>query len=139
VSLRFLLDTNVLSEPSRPAPNPRILRRLEEHQGEIGIAALTWHELLFGCERLPSSRRKEQIEGYLFSVVRPSFPILSYDEEAAAWHATERARLEAKGQSPPFIDGQIAAIAKVNKLVLITGNLRDFAAFDELRVEDWRL
>lgn len=43
VSLRFLLDTNTLSEPSRPSPDPLVLSRLEEHDGELAIAAPSWH------------------------------------------------------------------------------------------------
>src|SRR5262249_50531762 len=103
----------------------------------MGIAAPTWHELRFGCERLPSSRRKEQIEAYLAPVVGIELPVLPYDEAAAAWHARERARLLARGRTPAFVDGQIAAIASVNRLVLVTANRSDFAHFEALRTEDW--
>jgi len=137
VSLRFLLDTNVLSEPLRPVPNRRLLDRLDRHIGTMGLAAPTWHELRFGCERLPGSRRRELIENYLATVVRVDFPILPYDEAAAAWHARERARWLTRGSTPPFVDGQIAAIASVNDLVLVTANGADFAAFEGLRLEDW--
>ena len=102
-----------------------------------GLAAPTWHELRFGCERLPGSRRRELIENYLATVVRVDFPILPYDEAAAAWHARERARWLTRGSTPPFVDGQIAAIASVNDLVLVTANGADFAAFEGLRLEDW--
>jgi tRNA(fMet)-specific endonuclease VapC len=137
VSLRFLLDTNVVSEPTRLAPNRRLLNRLGRHSGSMGIAAPTWHELRFGCERLPKSRRKEQIEDYLSTVVLVDFPILPYDEAAADWHARERARLRALGRTPSFMDGQIAAIAGVNGLVLVTANRADFADFDHLQLDDW--
>ncbi len=138
MSLRFLLDTNVVSEPLRPFPNPKVLERLETHQGEIGISAPGWHELLYGCERLPKSRKRAAIETYLFTIVRPTFPILAYDEAAAEWQAKERARLEAEGKTPPYLDSQIAAIAKAANLVLVTANSKDFAHFDGLTVEDWR-
>lgn len=65
-------------------------------------------------------------------------PILPYDEAAADWHARERARLVAAGRTPPLLDGQIAAVAAVNDLVLVTSNVRDFRGFDGLRIEDWR-
>jgi tRNA(fMet)-specific endonuclease VapC len=97
-----------------------------------------WHELLFGWERLPSSRRRERIGSYLFDVVRASLPILPYDAPAAVWHATERARLQASGRTPPFVDGQIAAIARVHDLVLVTSNGADFAAFEDVRLADWK-
>jgi tRNA(fMet)-specific endonuclease VapC len=137
VSLRFLLDTNVVSEPLRPAPNRRLLARLGRHSGTMGIAAPTWHELRFGCERLPKSRRKEQIEDYLATVVRVDFPILPYGEAAAAWHAGERARLLARGRTPSFVDSQIAAIAMANDLVLVTANRLHFTDFADLQIDDW--
>jgi len=68
--------------------------------------------------------------------VRVSFPILPYDE-AAAWHSQERARLENLGRPAPYVDGQIAAIAHVNGLVLVTVNTKDFDQFRELKVENW--
>ena len=137
VNLRFLLDSNVISEPTRPFPNPGVLRRMREHQDEMGIATVVWHELLFGCERLPPSRKRSAIESYLFGTVRASLPILPYDQAAAEWHASERARLVAAGKTPSFADGQIAAIAKANDLVLVTANLSHFQPFVGLRIEDW--
>jgi tRNA(fMet)-specific endonuclease VapC len=77
------------------------------------------------------------IERYLEEVVLASFPILGYGRTAAEWHAAERARLEAAGKTPPFIDGQIAAIASVNDLVLVTANTADFRGFKKLRVQSW--
>ena len=133
----FLLDTNVVSDPLRPEPNPLIMRRLREHEGEAAIPALVWHELRFGCARLARSARKLAIERYLEDVVLRSFPILDYDQRAADWHVGERARLVAVGKTPPFIDGQIAAIAFVNDLTLISSNQGDFAGFEGLRVRSW--
>ena len=137
MSLKYLLDTNVVSEPLRPSPATAILRRLRRHEGETAIASIVWHELQFGCARLPKSRRRAAIERYLEEVVLASFPILDYDRTVAEWHAGERARLEAAGKTPPFIDGQIAAIASVNDLVLITANKADFRGFKGLRVQSW--
>lgn len=99
---------------------------------------MIWHELLFGCYRLPHSTRRAAIEEYLDQVVAPSIPILPYDAQAAAWHAAERARLAGMGRTPPFADGQIAATARVNGLALITANLADYAAFQDIQVVDWR-
>ena len=135
--MKYLLDTNTVSEPLRQRPNAAVMRRLHEHESEIAIPALVWHELRFGCSRLAPSRRREAVERYIEDVVLESFPILDYGWEAADWHARERARLSATGRTPPFVDGQIAAIAQSNGLVLVTSNTVDFRAFDGLRVEDW--
>lgn len=82
-------------------------------------------------------RRRGALEAYVHDVVRESFPILPYDELAADWHARERARLEGLGRPTPFVDGQIAAIAQVNNLVLVTANTSDFTPFKGLTVENW--
>ena len=137
MSLRFLLDTNVVSEPLRPAPNRQVLDHLRRHQTEIAIAALTWHELWFGCERLPQSVKRTAIETYLNEVIAVSMPVLAYDERAAEWHAAERARLRAVGKTPSFVDGQIAAIAVVHELTLITLNGVDFQDFAGLTATNW--
>lgn len=77
------------------------------------------------------------IERYLNDVAAVSFPIVDYDLQASDWHALERARLAASGRTPPFVDGQIAAIARVNDLVLVTSNKSDFRGFRGLQVKSW--
>lgn len=137
VALRYLLDTNILSEPLKPAPNTRVLTHLKRLSGVFATAAPVWHELTFGVARLPASRRRAQIQEYLDNAILGVLPIIPYDERAAAWHGKERARLEASGKMPSFTDGQIAAIAAVNKLTLVTRNADDFRYFEGLRVENW--
>jgi tRNA(fMet)-specific endonuclease VapC len=138
VSLAYLLDTNVVSEPLRPRPSPGVLRRLRSHESQIAIPSIVWHELQVGVKRLPSSRRRDAIERYLEEVVLATMPILSYDQAAAEWHAAERERLASRGESPPFVDGQIAAIARANDLVLVTFDGSDFKRFDGIRIVSWR-
>jgi tRNA(fMet)-specific endonuclease VapC len=137
VSVRYLLDTNVVSEPLRPRPSGALVRRLASRQTECALPSPVWHEMWYGCRRLPESRRRAAIERYLADVVLESFPILDYDAVAAEWHARERARMEAGGKSAPFVDGQIAAIAAVHGLVLVTANRADFRFFRGLKVENW--
>ena len=136
--MRYLLDTNILSEPLRPEPNDGVLRRLRDLQDEVATASVVWHELLFGCYRLPPSARRSAIQEYIDEVLRPSIPALPYDSLAAQWHAAERARLTAAARTPPFADGQIAAIARTNDLILVTSNVSDYVGFESLRIEDWR-
>lgn len=137
MSLRYLLDTNVISEPLRPSPKKSVLAALRRHEGEVAIAAIVWHELHFGVERLPEGARRRAIARYLDEVVAPTVAILPYDREAARWHASERARLAAAGKTPTFADGQIAAIARVHGLTMVTANARDFSVFAGLRVRNW--
>jgi tRNA(fMet)-specific endonuclease VapC len=137
VTNRYLLDTNIVSSPISKQPNREVLKRLEEHGHECAIAAPVWHELTFGCQRLPRGKRRDAIETYLQDVVRASFAVLSYDEDAAQWHGIERARLEGLGKPAPYTDGQIAAIAYVNELTLVTVNVKDFTRFKGVEVENW--
>lgn len=137
MTLRYLLDTTIVSVPVSKTPDPVILARLDANGPECAIAAPVWHELTYGCERLPRGKRRAALEAYIRDVVRGSFPNLPYDEAAATWHGKERARLEALGRPAPFVDGQIAAVAHVHGLVLVTINDKDFAAFEGLRVENW--
>jgi tRNA(fMet)-specific endonuclease VapC len=114
------------------------MRRLGAHEGELATCAIVWHELVYGASRLPRGRKRSAIEAYLDEAVRVALPILPYDEASAGWHARERARLSRGGRPPSGADGQIAAIAAVNELVLVTSNLRDFRRFQGLLLEDWR-
>jgi tRNA(fMet)-specific endonuclease VapC len=134
---RFLLDTNVISEPLRPQPNPAVIQRLQQYQGEFAIASVTWHEFLFGCYRLPASRRRERIEQYLLEIVQPDILILPYNNVAAEWFASERARLVIIAKTPAYPDGQIAAIAKVNSMILVTNNVSEYTDFHELQLDNW--
>jgi tRNA(fMet)-specific endonuclease VapC len=135
--MKYLLDTNVLSEPLKPEPDGSVMSMLEKHQHEIVTAAPVWHELQFGCRRLYSSRKRDVMEVFLVDVVKKNIFILPYDDRAAEWHAKERARLSLQGKPPPFVDGQIASIAAVNDLVLVTRNLVDFQLFLGLKSENW--
>jgi tRNA(fMet)-specific endonuclease VapC len=114
------------------------MRRLRIHTGGLAIASITWHEALFGLYRMPQSTRRGQVRDYLLDVIGPSIPILAYDKAAAEWHARERARLIARGHAPSFPDGQIAAVAKVHELTIVTANVRDFEVFDGVTVENWK-
>ena len=137
MSIRYLLDTNVLSEPIKSHPDAQTLESLSEHDGELATCSVVWHELCFGVARLATSKKRAAIETYLEEAVRSILPILPYDQEAAAWHARERARLSKRGRPPSAADGQIAAIASVNDLTLVTANVKDFRRFKDLAVEDW--
>lgn len=137
MSLQFLLDTNIIAEGARPRPDPVIVSLLRRHQFEVAVAAPTWHELAFGVQRLPISERRSKLQRYLDEAVAPTTPILPYDRASAEWHADERARLAGTGRTPAFVDGQIAAVAATNGLVLVTRNASDFANFTSLRIETW--
>jgi tRNA(fMet)-specific endonuclease VapC len=135
--MKYLLDTNVVSELVKPIPDQGVMERCKQHQSELVIGAPIWHELQFGCCRMPLSKKRELLEVFLEEVVHRNLPILPYDERAARWHAVERARLTSEGQTPSFVDGQIAAITATNGLTLVTRNIDDFRLFTGLKWEKW--
>jgi len=139
--IRYLLDTNVASEPAKPDPSEGVLRRLREHAGEVALPSVAWHELTYGVERMDERKRRDYLLEYLREVLRPSMPVLPYDEAAARWHGRARAQLERKGRPKPFADGQIAAVAATEDLTVVTQNASDFEPFAELeggiRVVNW--
>lgn len=132
----FLLDTNIVSELARPAPDTRVVERLAVVEGRSAIAATVWHELVFGVERLQAGARRDGLRAFVDGLAR-RFPVLPYDRPAASWHARERARLSSIGRGPAFADGQVAAVAVTHDLRLVTRNIDDFADFADLTVENW--
>lgn len=134
--MRFLLDTNVVSELARPAPDPTVAARVIGAQDVAALSAVTWHELHYGVDRLARGRRRDALAEFV-SELRLRFAVLPYDAQAADHHARERARLEAAGVTRSFADGQIAAIAVTRGLTLVTRNVRDFAGYAGLDVATW--
>lgn len=135
--MRFLLDTNVVSEMMHAAANRKLLQRLSQHEGHFAICVVTWQELTFGVRRLPEGARKAALEARL-SDVRALLPdILPFTVDAADWLGGELARLQRAGISVSCEDGQIAAIAWASGLTLVTANTKHFTRFEDLRVVDW--
>jgi tRNA(fMet)-specific endonuclease VapC len=131
------LDTSTISLAIRRNSDQRVLRLMSEHGQQCAMASLTWHELRYGVLRLPKGKRRADLIGFFEEVLAPSVEVLPYDERAAAWHATERVRLEKLGKPKPFVDGQIAAIGVTNGLPVVTANPKDFHGFKGLGILNW--
>jgi len=132
-----LLDSNILSEPARLKPDDTVLNHFAQHDGEYATAAIVWHELVYGCELLASSKRKKQLQSYLEMLLLNGLIVLPYDQAAADWYAIERARLQRQGLTCAYADGEIAAIAVTQKLTLVTRNTQDFENFQNLALHNW--
>lgn len=136
MSIKYLLDTNIISEATRQTPNVNVASKLTDYQLETATGSVVMHELLFGCLRLVKSQKRQFLIEYI-NQIPFKMPILSYDLQAAQWHAQERARLSKIGKTPAFADGQIASIAFCNNLTLVTNNVSDFEFFNDLVLENW--
>lgn len=137
MGLKYLLDTNILSEPTKKQPNPQVLSKLERYAGQYGTAVTVWHELHYGVERLSDVQRKASLRAYLDALEREGLPVLPYEKSAALWLAQERGRLSQQGISIPLADGEIAAVAYSHRLILVTRNVADFSMYTQLLVENW--
>ena len=135
--ISYLLDTNILSEATKPEPNAQVLAKLKAYNGHYATAVTVWHELHFGCERLPESKLKQRLQSYLAMLLQQKLEILPFTQQAAEWLAIERARLMKTGYLFGFADGEIAAIAVANNLILVTRNTKDFERFLDLQLENW--
>ena len=135
--IRYLLDTNVLSEPVRRTPNSGVLAKLANLTGQCATAAPVLEELVFGVRRLPPSHKRDELQRFVDLLLNSDMPILPYDTAAACWLGEERARLGALGTPLPIMDSLVAAVAHVNDLVLVTRNTRDFERHIDLPVENW--
>ncbi|MFO7629208.1 MAG: type II toxin-antitoxin system VapC family toxin [Prochlorococcaceae cyanobacterium] len=133
----MLLDTNVLSEPLRERPDPAVMEQLACCTHEFHTASVVIHEMSYGIQRLPGGRRQQRLQSYLQSMLTGGLIVLPYDSKAALWHGEQRARQESQGLRLPFVDGQIAAIAATQDLVLVTRNTRDFEGYVGLKLLNW--
>lgn len=136
MSLVYLLDTNTISEPLKAIPNQQVIDNIQRYHAQIAIAAFVVYELVRGVELLPDSKKRLKTTDYIESVL-VKFPILPYTEAAAKWQGETSARLQQLGKTPPFVDAQIAAVAKTNNLILVTRNVDDFENFTDLAIENW--
>ena len=136
--MRFLLDTNTVSELLRPQADRGVLSRYQQGWAQCAVPTPVLHEILYGTARMADRQRARALEARYERLIDGSgHALLPYDSEAARWHAVERARLGRAGLTPAFVDSQIAAIAATRNLTLVTRNTRDFECFDGLRLENW--
>lgn len=124
----IVADTNLLSEPLRPFPEPRVLAWLAERARDLAIASISVGELRYGAQRLaPGGRRDELVMAIDALVSGAGDRVLSYDAAAAGQYATLRARREAVGRTVSVEDTMVAAVCRAGGHELATRNMRDFA------------
>lgn len=134
----IVVDTNVLSEPLRPQPDPRVLAWMRGNAAALTIPALVVHELRFGLELLDPGARLERLAAQIDTAVAAlADRVLPYDADVAVTHARLRARARAAGHEPSAQDGQIAAHAAHLNAPLATRNTRDFAGLGVDLVNPW--
>ena len=135
--MKYLLDTNIISEPMKQKANREVMNKLALNSILSCTSATVWQELWHGVKLLDKSKRKDEIASYLNILNEDDFEVLPFCKQAAEWLAEERVRLKKQGIVPAKYDSEIAAVAVVNQLVLVTRNTSDFLVFNDLLLENW--
>jgi predicted nucleic acid-binding protein len=136
----IILDTNVVSEPLRPRPNPEVLNWLDRQAAEtLYLTTISVAELWLGIELLPAGKRRTQLQELMSTDVLPLFGnrVLTFDESAAVALARVAAKAQSAGNRIDFADCAIAAIAQSRKFMLATRNTRDFKGTDVDLINPW--
>jgi predicted nucleic acid-binding protein len=124
--VKYLVDANVLSEPTKPSPDPRVIEWLRANEPDIAVDPMILGELRFGILILPKGRKRTALERW-FSAGVARLRCLSWEADTGLKWAELLARLRAHGKAMPIKDSLIAATAIVHNLAVATRNRDDFA------------
>jgi len=124
--LKYLVDANVLSEPTKPVPDPRVIEWLRAHEPEIAVDPVILGELRFGILILHRGRKRAVLERW-FDAGVGRLHCLPWDAETGLKWAELLAQLRTSGKAMPVKDSFIAATAAVHNLAIATRNRADFA------------
>jgi hypothetical protein len=123
--MTYLVDANVLSEPTKPSPNPGVVGWLRAHEANLVIDSVVLGEILAGILALPPGRNRKRLETWFESVVE-IIECLPWDVAVSRRWARLVVDLQKSGKTMPVLDSMIAATALVHDLTVATGNVRDF-------------
>lgn len=137
----IILDTNIISELTRQAPEPRVVSWLDSLPAEeVSTTAVTAAELLYGVARMPAGRRKRElaaaVRGLLGDELRDR--ILPFDEHCASRYADIVCGRETVGRPIGVADAQIAAICRTAEATLATRNTDDFSGTGIELINPWK-
>ena len=134
----ILVDTNVWSELTRPAPDRKVLEWERENADRLWLSTVVIGELLSGAHALPDGKRKQAfLGGYDDLIGIHSDRIADFDEAAARHYGAIAAFLERAGRNPTTADAQIAASAISRGLRLATRNVKDFEGLGLDLINPW--
>ena len=138
--MRYLLDTCVLSEMVKGAPDANVIQWLQARKPhELFVSAMTWGELQRGVSSLPQSKRRSELTRWL-EQLEAGFDdrILAFGQQAAEVWAQMTVLTEAQGKSMAAFDSIIAATACAYDCKLVTRNVRDFSHADIEVFNPWQ-
>jgi toxin FitB len=135
--MRYLLDTNILSNITKPAPSVALIAWMAEQiDQDLFVASLTIAEIRRGVLEKPAGKRRDQLEAWFTGPEGPQAlfagRVLPFDEKAGLIWAQLMADGKTKGRPRSGFDTIIAAVAVANDCVVVTANEKDFAEIEVL-------
>jgi len=140
--MKYLLDTCVISELITKTPNPRVVRFIDSLEtDDIFLSVITIGEIVKGIEKLPTSKRKQNLHTWLQEdlLIRFDGKIFPLDTGVLLEWGKLTARAEAAGKPLPVIDSLVAATVLAYELTLITRNVGDFESAEIEIVNPWSM
>ncbi|MAZ78085.1 MAG: VapC toxin family PIN domain ribonuclease [Legionellaceae bacterium] len=138
----YLLDTCLISELVKAKPNKHVVQWLRgQSEFDCYLSVLTLGELEKGIGKLPTSKKRTQLETWLHQDVRQRFQhrILNISSKTAEIWGKLQAVAENTGQTLPVIDGLLAATAKQHQMTLVTRNIKDFKGTELALLNPWEM
>lgn len=134
----ILLDTNVLSELTRPTPSAHVVSWLDDNEPILALSAVTLAEFRYGIARLPDGKRKSSLIRF-WNVTRDCFKgrIFAFDERTAEIYGDIVAKAEKQGRRLNVADAQIAAIALAHRMSVATRDTGDFENTGVTIINPW--
>jgi len=123
--MTYLVDANVISEPTKQAPNSKVVRWLTKNEANVLVDSIILGELRMGILALPRGRKRKTLEQWFENVVE-TIDCLPWDANVSKRWAALVVELKRKGETVPLLDGMIAATALEHNLTVVTRNTRDF-------------
>jgi predicted nucleic acid-binding protein len=123
--MMYLVDANVLSEPTKQAANKKVISWLTANESSLVVDSIILGELRIGILALPRGRKRKRLEEWFESVME-AIDCVPWDATVSRRWAALVVDLKRKGETVPLLDGMIAATALEHDLVIATRNIRDF-------------